>query len=39
MNAGTVNVLKAAELHTLIMFQQWKISVCRFYTVKKKEKG
>ena len=28
-----VNVLKAAELHALIMFQQWKISVCRFYTI------
>lgn len=38
MNAGTVNVLKAAELHALIMFQQWKISVCRLYTVKKRRR-
>lgn len=30
--------LKAAELHTLIMFQQWKISVCRLLALKK-EKG
>lgn len=35
MNASMVNVLKAAELHALIMFQQWKISVYRFYTIKK----
>lgn len=35
MNASMVDVLKAADLHALIMCQQWKISVCRFYTIKK----